>query len=292
MDNKPAPDCITLENDSLRLQVARSFGPRIISLSFRGGSNLLAELPDFVTQRPDGKDYHFYGGHRLWVAPEDPIRSYALDDQPVEIIQSGNSLLVRKPVEAESGIEKSMQVDLAETGASVTITHRLLNPGPDPLECAPWAITQFRMAGVAVLPQGFHRNSLLPDRSLALWPYTNISSPHVSWGNRYILLHAEPQAPFKIGFPNPRGWLGYWLDGVLFFKRVDYKTGEQYIDFGSSSECYCNYHFLELETLAPIGRIAPNASATHTETWQLFGNIASIRDESAVQAILDEVGME
>jgi len=61
-------DCIHLENDSLRLAVARSIGPRILGLSLQDGPNMLAELPDFVTDRLDGKAYHFYGGTALEVA--------------------------------------------------------------------------------------------------------------------------------------------------------------------------------------------------------------------------------
>ena len=68
-------DCISLENNSLQLLVTQSVGPRIISLRFNGGSNLFAELPDLTEELPDGKVYRFYGGHRLWHAPEDMPRT-------------------------------------------------------------------------------------------------------------------------------------------------------------------------------------------------------------------------
>ena len=57
-------DCVPLKNASLSLLVTQSVGPRIISLRFNGEDNLFAELPDFLTERPDGKVFHFYGGHR------------------------------------------------------------------------------------------------------------------------------------------------------------------------------------------------------------------------------------
>lgn len=285
-------DCVTLENEHISLLVTQSVGPRVISLRIRGGENLFAELPDFVTRRPDGRDFHFRGGHRLWHAPESMPRTYALDDEPVEIIQTEDSLSVMQQVEAESGIEKSMRISLTRDRAQVVIHHTLTNRGPWSVECAPWAITQFRTGGVAILPQSREQIDLLPNRSLALWSYTNIASPHVKWGNEYILVRAESQPPFKVGFPNPRGWLAYWLEGTLFVKRAAYDPQSTYYDHGSSSECYCNSHFLELETLAPIGRLEPDSSVTHIETWELFANVEFPADEAAAQRIVNDLRLE
>ena len=89
-------DCVPLGNDSLNLLVTQSVGPRIISLSLRGEENMLASLPDFTVDRPDGKTFRFYGGHRLWHAPEHMPHTYGMDDSPVEI--SHGPLASRTPV--------------------------------------------------------------------------------------------------------------------------------------------------------------------------------------------------
>jgi len=285
-------DCIVLENDLLQILVPKALGPRILSLRFREGENLLAELPNVITERPDGKPYHFFGGHRLWLAPEDPLLSYALDDQPVEITSSEAGLLIRKVTEAETGVEKSILLHLDPQRAKLTLTHRLTNRLRLPVEYAAWAITQFRTGGLVILPQSGAQTGLLPNRTLTLWPYTDISSPHLDLGNQLILLHANMQTPFKIGFPNPRGWLAYWMDGVLFVKKAAFDPQGCYPDHGCSSECYCNQSFLELETLAPFVRIEPDASITHTETWELHSDIPRPQDESTIQAILQKIGLE
>lgn len=285
-------ECVTLENEHISLLVTQSVGPRVISLRLNGGENLFAELPEFVTKRPDGRDFHFRGGHRLWHAPESMPRTYALDDDPVEITQTEDSLSVTQQVEAETGIEKSMRISLTRDRAQVVIHHTLTNRGVWPIECAPWAITQFKTGGVAILPQSREQTDLLPNRSLAFWSYTDVASPHVTWGNEYILIRAEKQPPFKVGFPNPRGWLGYWLNGTLFVKRAAYDLQAKYYDFNSSSECYCNSRFLELETLAPIGRLKPGASVTHVETWELYADIEQPTDEAAAQRIVDGLRLE
>ncbi len=285
-------DCVPLENGIISLLVTKSAGPRIISLHFNDGDNLFAELPDFVTERPDGKLFHFYGGHRLWHAPESMPRTYFPDDGPVDVAKDGLRLSVTTQVEDETGIEKSIQISLAGSKAQVILHHMLTNRGPWQIECAPWAITQFRPGGVAILPQSREQTDFLPNRSLALWPYTDLTSSQVYYGNEYILVRANMDGSFKVGFPNPRGWLAYWMNGTLFVKRASYEADAKYYDLGSSSECYCNNSFLELETLAPIGKLAPGASASHTETWELYADVDFPENEDVVQAIVEKLGLE
>jgi hypothetical protein len=285
-------DCASLENKTIALLVTKSVGPRIISLRFNGGENLFAELPDFVTERPDEKPFHFYGGHRLWHSPESMPRTYELDDEPVEIIPTDTSLSVMQQTETQTGIEKSMRISLVGDNPQVIVRHTLTNRGLWDVECAPWAITQFKTGGVAILPQSREQTEFLPNRSLVLWPYTDLANKRVSWGNRYILIRAEMESPFKVGYPNPRGWLAYWLDGTLFVKRAAYEAQVEYYDFNCSSECYCNDKFIELETLAPVTRIAPGESTTHTETWELYADVDFPKDEEAAQGIVDKLGLE
>jgi len=283
--------CVPLENDSLRLLITRSIGPRIISFGFREEENLFAELPNFITELPNGGVFHFYGGHRLWVAPETFETTYIPDDSPVDISPLENGLRITQPVEPQTGLQKSL--DILLTGETqVVITHQITNHQSQNVTCAPWAITQFKTGGVAILPQATHDTGVLPNRSLALWSYTDMSNPHVVWGREYILVAANMASPFKVGFPNPRGWLAYWLNGTLFVKRADYHPQAEYYDMGSSSECYCNDQFLELETLAPISTIPPRGTAIHVETWNLYKDIDCPQNENEVQALAEKLGLE
>ena len=284
--------CVVLENHHLQLLVTQSIGPRVLSLRINQGENIFAELPESVSQRTDGKDYHFYGGHRLWISPEDPIRSYGLDDKPVEVLQTDEGLLVRKETEPESGFEKSILIKLDPEQARVSLTHKLTNHGKESLECAAWAITQFRTGGVAILPQAQTETGLLPNRVISLWPYSDVSDSRLSLGNKFLILRAEMNAPFKIGFPNPRGWLAYWVGGDLFVKQADYEPRSSYGDFGSSSECYCCSDFLELETLSPVQQIEPGMSITHQEIWEVYTDIPKPESEKEAQLIAGSIGLE
>lgn len=281
--------CVELQNESLRLLVTQSVGLRILSLQYRGSANLLADLPDFSFDRPDGQIYHLRGGHRLWHSPEHMPRTYAIDDQPVEIEESANGLLVKQPVEAETGIEKAMQIQLA--GSQVSITHSLTNRGLWPVTLAPWAITMLRAGGVAILPQNTGDTGLLPNRSLVLWPYADMTVPQVTWGRETILIRSPLDGPFKLGFGNRRGWMAYWIDGLLFVKRAEYLEGASYPDDGSSSECYANQQFLELETLGPLATIGTGQTVSHVEYWQVFPEIVRPETESHALAIAGQLGL-
>jgi hypothetical protein len=285
-------ECYSLENDSLQLRVTRSVGPRILSFGFKGGENLFAELPEAVIDIPGGGAFHFYGGHRLWHAPEEPKRTYLPDDSPVDIVPSENGLTVTQPTESQTGLQKTLEIRLSGDSAQVLITHRLTNQGLWPVTCAPWAITQLKTGGTAILPQARQDTGVLPNRSLGLWPYTDMANPNVQWGSNIILLHANLDSPFKIGFPNPRGWLAYWWNGMLFVKRADYFPQAEYYDFGGSSQCYCDHRFIELETLAPIQTLAPGGTASHIEIWALYNDIDCPRNESEAQVLAEKLGVE
>jgi len=227
----------------------------------------------------------------LWVAPETFETTYIPDDSPVDISPLEKGLRITKPVEPQTGLQKSLDIRL--TGETqVVITHQITNHQLQNVTCGLWAITQFKTGGVAILPQAVHDTGVLPNRSLALWSYTDMSNPHVIWGREYILVSANMKSPFKVGFPNPRGWLAYWLNGTLFVKHAEYNPQTQYYDFNSSSESYCNDQFLELETLAPTGTILPGRTARHVETWDLYKDIERPQNENEVQTLAEKLGLE
>ena len=285
-------ECHSLENESLKLLVTRSVGPRILSFGFRDGENLFAELPETVIDYPGNATFHFYGGHRLWHAPEEPRRTYLPDDTPVDINPSENGLIVTQKTEPQTGLQKTIEVRFPGQTPQVVITHHLTNHGLWPVTCALWAITQLKTGGTAILPQIRQDTGVLPNRSLTLWPYTDMLNPNVRWGSNYILLDAELDSPFKIGFPNPRGWQAYWWNGMLFVKRAAYDANAEYYDYGSSSECYCNDSFIEMETLAPIRTIAPGETASHIETWELYRDVDRPRHQTDAQGLVEKLGLE
>jgi hypothetical protein len=191
-----------------------------------------------------------------------------------------------------TGVEKRIAVTLPDDQAQVIVDHFLTNRGIWPITLAPWAITQLKPGGFAILPQAVSDTGLLPNRRLALWPCTDFNSPYIQWDNRYIFVHANMQGKrLKIGWANPAGWLGYWIDDTLFVKTAAYSPRAAYYDFGSSSECYCDPRFLELETLGPKITLEPDEQVSHREVWMILANLPLTPDENAVADCVDRFGI-
>ncbi|RLD05075.1 MAG: hypothetical protein DRI56_10170 [Chloroflexota bacterium] len=283
--------CVQLSSQTLTLLVTQSVGPRILSLQIEDGENLFAELPQKVIVRPDGRMYRFYGGHRLWHAPEDINRTYLPDNEPVEIFPLESGCRAVQPVEPETGLQKVIEIRLPAKRPVVEVEHILTNRGAKPIPCAPWAITQLKPGGVALLPQNtgpMNENPILPNRQIALWPYTDIKNPHLTLKNDVIRIDAKlADGALKVGFSNYRGWLAYWREGVLFVKRTVCHSPAEYYDFGSSSECYCAPDMLELETLGAKVILQPGESAAHKETWEVYPNFEWSDDLAEIMAFIE-----
>lgn len=261
----------------LALDFLAEAGPRIVRL-FVGGSdeNLLAELPDVKWETPYG-EYHIYGGHRLWHAPEAALRSYMPDDSGLIVEQLSDGVRLSGPAEPVTGLRKRIEIRLHADRPAVTLRHELINEGAWPIECAPWAITQLPLGGVAILPQPagpIDAHGLLPNRRLALWPYTRADDPRLHLRDDAIQVEGQAELPpLKIGHWNLHGWIAYLRGGVLFVKRFDPRADAPYPDFNSNAEVYCNDRFIELETLAPLERLEPGRTARHVETWEVHTGI-------------------
>jgi hypothetical protein len=268
-----------LKNDFLEVQYLED-SLRIIGLVPAGKTDILADLNNLPPVQTPFGDFHFRGGHRLWHAPEAMPRTYIPDPGRLTITEVEDGVILDSPTEPGSGIRKRIEMQLAPDKPSVRLTHTLINHGLWPVELAPWAITQFRLGGTAILPMPVGNADpagLLPNRQFSLWPYARINDPRLRLGDRFILFNAEPLLPpFKFGYFNPNGWMAYWLDGVLFRKSFDVQAGMAHPDGNCNSELYCNDRFIELETLAPLTTLPPQASVEFTEIWELSAGTESL----------------
>ena len=265
------------QNEQISLEFLAQAGPRIVRLSLAGSSvNLLAEVPKFTLTSANGL-YYIRGGHRLWHAPETADRTYIPDNDSLTIEETSRGFHLIQPTERPTGIRKSLEIELNPDKPTVTLHHHLRNEGLWPVQLAPWAITQMRLGGVGILPQqvgALDVGGYLPNRQIALWPYSRIQDPRLQLDDDFILVETQPVAdPFKIGCFNRQGWLAYLWQDVLYVKRFAPQLDQPHVDMGCNAEIYVNDQFLELETLAPLQTIEPGATITHTENWELYNNV-------------------
>jgi hypothetical protein len=262
------PKCVRLANEDIEL-IAIDVGPRIIRFGFIGDPNLFKEFPE--VGKTGGDAWRNYGGHRLWHAPEVMPRTYAPDNSPIKHKWDGATLKLIQPAETATGIQKQIEVTLPAQNNSVRVRHLLSNKNAWPVELAPWALTVMQGPGRAIVPQEPSSNELLPVRPMAFWGYTNMADPRWKWGAKFIQLTCDPAAatPQKIGVSHKQGWAAYYRDGQVFLKRIAFDANATYPDFGCNIEFYTNGDMLEVETLGPLTKVAPNASVEHVEHWHL-----------------------
>lgn len=264
-----------LENEAIRVEYLSSAGPRIVRFSAAGQSvNLLAETPDVHWETPYGT-YRLFGGHRLTHAPEALPRTYIPENDGVHVVDIPGGVSLHGGLEPITGIRKTIDLVLEPHQPVAHLTHRLENTGQWPVELSPWAVTQVRLGGVMVLPQpevdpGQSSHSFA-NRSLVLWSYTHWDDPRQHLHDDFILVHAKScDSIYKIGYLNRCGWVGYLYENFYLVKRFNPALTLPHPDRDCNVEVYCNHHFAELETLAPLVSLAPGQTVEYTETWELY----------------------
>ncbi len=251
------------------LRIAVDFGPRILGCRREPGPQVFAVLgDDVVIDRPDSGVYRFRGGHRLWAAPEMPAITYAPDDEPCAVSREGDHLTVEGPAD-RAGLIKRIILGGGEDG--VVVKHELHNAGNEPIEVAPWALSQLALGGVAIVPLWGppDEHGLSASSSLLLWPYTDLSDPRLAFHRGGLTVVAEGGPAFKIGTGPTPGRLGYLLQGHLFTKEAAPAGAGTYPDRGAVGQFYLGEAFCELETVGPLVKLQPGEHTTHLEVWRI-----------------------
>lgn len=261
--------------------VTLEVGPRIIRLGFVDGPNIFR-----VNQAEVGKTggpYRSYGGHRLWIAPEEAERTLQPDNDPVEYVQEGATHVFTTPADTYH-MRKQIRITPDEAKGGFVLEHRVYNDNPYAVEFAAWCLSQC-VGGTVLFPQApfeSHADRLLPTRPLVMWGYTKLSDPRWTWGDRIVRLRYDASMPSqKIGTFVEQGYAACAVEGALFLKRWDVHPGVEHCDLGSNFETFTNEHILEIESLGPKEKVAPGAYASHTETWYLLPNQTPPEDDAA-----------
>ena len=290
------PNCYRVSNGEVELIVTSDIGPRIMRYGFAGGQNLFKEYPETLGKSGEA-EWQLRGGHRIWAAPEDAVRTYAPDNGPVHVTTDNGVLTATEPVEPLTGFEKQIQVTLAPTGSEVTVRHQIRNAGTSTQEVAAWALTMMAQNGMGITgfpPRGKHPDVLPPTNPLIMWAFTDFTDSRLKLTKKYLTLRQDPTntAPQKLGHFNVNTWAAYLLNGDLFLKRYTAEANRSYPDMGSSFEIFTRNDMLEMETLGPIEHLEPGKALVHIERWSLHKNVklASLTDTELDRVLLPLLG--
>lgn len=289
---KPWGRCVRLSNGDIELFATLDFGPRIIRFGRVGGKNIMFEDTDDEVNKKGYESlfkenfgaekgvWHIRGGHRLWVSPEALPRNYYPDNEPVEYEKIKNGVVLIPPRQAWTHFQFKIEVCMDESKNEVYLIHTITNNAPFDVEFAPWALTVLAKGGKELFPQPKKDTGLLPNRTLSVWPYTNLADKRVHFGNRYITLRQDEtvDSEFKIGINSEHGWAAYQNFGDMFVKYFDVKENGVYPDGGMSFETYTSKLILEMESLGELKKISPQESVIHKEKWKYIKDVENYPD--------------
>ena len=290
---------LRMSNGEAEVIVTLDVGPRVISYRLGGGFNVM-------------KNYDSMMGGSGEARMADPRRSsllagprrphpHLLPGQPARRPRRTGPTAVRftPPPETEYGVQKEMELHLAEKGSRVEVRLKVTNVGSAPTELAPWGPTVMAPGGMEIIPlppkrnhPGHPSNAKSPadyasNQELILWPYFDFTDTRWTFGSRYIFLRQDVnKGPTKIGLAHRMGWVAYLNSGVLFVKRFDYREGAVYPDRGTRYQTFSNEDMLEMETVGELVTLQPGQAAELVESWELFANVPPVRTEADVERII------
>ncbi len=264
--------CVRIVAGNTEAIITLEVGPRIIRYGVIGGPNELVEYAKDMG-KAGGEEYRSYGGHRLWIAPEEDPKTLHPDNLAVEVTEDDGWLVFTAPPE-KWFIQKEFRVKA--DGEAIRIEHRVYNQGVYVTELAPWALTVMATGGVCLFPQPefiSHSEKVLPARPMVMWHYTDLSDDRWTVGKCVMrLAQHEDKGAQKIGAFIEQGYAAYANHGNLFLKRFGAEADYVYPDFGCNFETFTRQDMLEVETLGPVESIPPGDYASHFETWYLVAN--------------------
>lgn len=268
--------------NNTEMLVTLDIGPRIISYGPVGGPNLFLVDPT-TAGMTGGEEMQTYGGHRLWIAPEHPARTFQPDNVPVEMTEEDGWFVFTAPKDINN-TQKEMRIKPEPELDRFIVEHRIYNHSPYHLDMAAWAPTQCS-GGEIVWPQAEyvpHSERVLPARPITLWNYTKMGDPRWSWGERVVRLkHDANMGPQKAGALIQQGYAVCVNEGYAFLKRFDFDEYADYPDYGVNFEAFTREDMLEIETLGGMEIVPPGDFTEHREVWYLVPNQVVPADEDA-----------
>jgi len=214
-------------------------GPRIMSLTHRGGKNLLYE--DHTHFKVG--DWQMYGGHRFTIAPESEA-SYYPDNELCEVFKAAGELIIKAPARPDN-IRLSIRISEAAEGG-FNVLHVLENTGTENWTGALWAVTCVPRTAEILASCTTPDIQYLPGTDETKWHHTG----------KYIM-PAEGEHRGKVSWLQDKGWLS---SGELVIHKKD----------EGSLEIFVCKDYAELETVSPLQTIAPGAKAQHLQHWRIF----------------------
>lgn len=265
---------VVLSTDKMEMEVTVEVGPRIISLKKNGGENIMfLDINDEINKDVSevyGKNemWHIYGGHRIWVSPED-LATYYPDNEKVEYSICGNSVIFTNPIK-KGNLDRTLEIKyLSENTLDVIM--KVKNNGKDEQKLSIWALTVLKCGGKLTIPLEQKDTGLLANRNFVYWSYSDYNDPRVAIDNEKLTMLSNPNVDkaFKLGFYKEEIKATYEILNTIFTKEITAEKDAEYPDYNCNLETYTNKLIHEVETLGAFKSLSAGQESIHTEKWTI-----------------------
>jgi len=295
--------CVSISNGVIEAYVTVDLGPRIIKFGFIGGQNLMqsnrrefGEKTDktFTDYFGENKAWENFGGHRIWLSPESYPETYYPDDSAVLYTITENGAIFTPKPETENGIAKTLEIKMDKDDTNMQVIMSAKNISDKPKEFSLWGLTVSEKNGTIIVPMNTNDTGLLHNRSISVWPYTDMSDERIYFGKRYVTVKQDPDAKtaLKLGFDLNCGCAYYVLGDDVFCKSyaTNHPNG-RYPDAGCSFETYSCSVFTEVESLGELKTVAPGETSTLIERWSICKRTVDVdfRDDDSIDNLLKSI---
>ena len=228
--------------------------------------------------------WHVYGGHRVWVAPEN-ADTYAPDNAPCQVEIAEDRLTVIAPVVQRTGLQKRLTV--GARGRRFVVEHGVRNTEASLQLGAVWAITCVDPTGVVAFPWG--RDGAWDLKRVTFWNRWMGRTSDVTsaqWQAGPDLFRVVPTGEEgKIGTNSLEGWVALCREDATFIKARQWIPAH-YPDDDCSLQVYTSPMFVELETLGPLTTFYPGDEVVHAETWTVTADAVDPADGAALRRLV------
>ena len=260
--------CLHADNGIVELIIPLEYGIRIGHFSFVNGENVFYCQPKDMKELTTEQGWRLYGGHRLWLAPEQED-TYSPDNEPISYEIQDDKIVVMQPVDPWTKVKKSMLISFNHD-ASVEVTHRIENCGLESLTRSMWCVSVVAPGGTEYISLGRQEGSMSHWHRISWWDHTCLGDVRATYKKDEIRIeHLPIDEKYKIGVAHPVQPIRYINNGIVFEKEYELQPDQIYPDGNVSFETFFCRHMAEIESLSPLYNLAPGESAEHKEIWRL-----------------------
>lgn len=268
-------DCVALSNETTRVVLCHQAGGRVLEYSLNG-ENVIYLNPKGAgskagDQRIDMTGGRFDIGPELVVPPRPLLWSGEWTVTPV----GPRTAVMRSQYDPSAGVQLTREFALDETTSKLRVTQTIHNLSDQTREYCHWSRTFAVGEGVVLVP--YTEPSGMPNKYVMYGPNKSIFSrpedPNIRLRGGFVEILAAPKYA-KLGMDSAAGWFTYLAPNDLrFTKQFSVDRNRVYSEpFGLTVSIWypADKPMVELEPIGPREILAPNESASFTETWSLI----------------------